>query len=275
MGKKQESKLDYIYRVVVPKVTSVGAALVVVGALFKIMHWTGAGTMLTVGLLTEGFLFLLGAFQPAPPPEAHYDWEKVYPELAEAEAARAKTKQPKAIQRDDKVVEKMALMEKQLAEADLSGDVFKNFGQGMKSLNQTVSQMKDVSQTAAASDEYTKSLQTATKSMGDLNKAYSTTVNAMNQMANSTQDAKAYHAQVQVITKNLGALNAVYEMELKDANSHIKAMNKFYTNLTVAMESMSDASKESHVFKEQMSKLTTNLTSLNKVYGNMLTAMKG
>ena len=94
-------------------------------------------------------------------------------------------------------------------------------------------------------------------------------------MADATKDTKDYHAQVQTITKNLGALNAVYEMELKDANSHLKAMNKFYSNLTVAMESMSDASKESKVFKEQMTSLTSNLTQLNKVYGNMLSAMKG
>ncbi len=274
MSKKQETKLEFIYRVIVPKVTSVGAALVVVGALFKIMHWQGAGTMLTVGLLTEGFLFLLGAFQPAPPPEAHYDWEKVYPELAAAEAAQAAKKADKK-GNEQKELAVLGGIDKMLQEANLGADVFKDFGEGMKSLNTTVTKMKDVTNTAVASDEYTKSLQTATKSMADLNKAYSTTVNAMNQMANTTQDAKAYHAQVQVITKNLGALNAVYEMELKDANSHIKAMNKFYSNLTVAMESMSDASKESKLFKEQMSKLTTNLTSLNKVYGNMLTAMKG
>ena len=91
----------------------------------------------------------------------------------------------------------------------------------------------------------------------------------------SAKDAKEYHSQVQVMTKNLGALNAVYEMELKDANSHLKAMNKFYSNLTTAMEGMADASRESQNFKNQMSQLTTNLSSLNKVYGNMLTAMKG
>jgi len=111
--------------------------------------------------------------------------------------------------------------------------------------------------------------------MGDLNKAYANTVNAMSSMANATKDAKEYHAQVQTITKNLGALNAVYEMELKDANSHLKAMNKFYSNLTTAMESMSEASKESTVFRDQMKSLTGNLTQLNKIYGNMLSAMKG
>jgi gliding motility-associated protein GldL len=275
MGKKQESKADYIYRVVVPKVTSVGASVVIVGALFKIMHWPYAGAMLTAGLLTEAFLFFIGAFQPAPPPEAHYDWEKVYPELAESAPGK---KLP--LRKDDSEKEKKALaamggIDKMLAEANLGGDVFKSFGTGMKKLNESVTQMKDVSSVATASNQYTQGLQEATKSMKNLNNAYSSTVDAMNQMASTTKDTKEYHAQVQVITKNLGALNAVYEMELKDANSHLKAMNKFYSNLTVAMESMSDASKESKLFKDQMSQLTTNLTTLNKVYGNMLTAMKG
>lgn len=271
MSKKQETKLDYVYRVVVPKVTSVGAALVVVGALFKIMHWQGAGEMLTVGLLTEATLFLLGAFQPAPPPETHYDWEKVYPELAGEHKGALPAKKNDA----SKGVAALGSIDKMLEEANIGSEVFKNFGSGMKSLNDSVSKMKDISSVALASDDYARSLQLATKSMGDLNKAYSSTVSAMGEMANSTKDAKEYHSQVQVITKNLGALNAVYEMELKDANSHLKAMNKFYSNLTTAMDSMADASKESKLFKDQMSQLTSNLSSLNKVYGNMLTAMKG
>ena len=77
------------------------------------------------------------------------------------------------------------------------------------------------------------------------------------------------------MTKNLGALNAVYEMELQDANNHLKAMNKFYGNLSMAMENLTDASKDTEQFKGELSKLTTNLTSLNRIYGSMLTAMKG
>ena len=66
----------------------------------------------------------------------------------------------------------------------------------------------------------------------------------------------------------------MYEMELKDANSHIKAMNQFYSNLTVAMGNMDEASKNSETFKQELTKLTGNLTSLNGVYGNMLAAMR-
>jgi len=273
---KQETKLDWFYRVVVPKATSLGAAIVVIGALFKIQHLPFAGEMLGIGLITESLIFFMGVFQPPSPPEAHYEWEKAYPELASDEPVKLSGAKPKSNlpARDDKTTAALAAMEAQLVSA-VNPDMLKNFGSGMQKLTASVDQMKDVTNTAVASEAYTKSLQSATKSMGDLNKAYAGTVSAMSEMANTTKDAKEYHAQVQVITKNLGALNAVYEMELKDANSHLKAMNKFYSNLTVAMESMSDASKESQVFKDQMKSLTTNLTQLNKVYGNMLSAMKG
>ncbi|MGB3465249.1 MAG: gliding motility protein GldL, partial [Cyclobacteriaceae bacterium] len=113
------------------------------------------------------------------------------------------------------------------------------------------------------------------KSLVDMNKSYATTVNAMSEMASASKDAKDYHSQVQNVTKNLGALNKVYELELNDANSHLKAMNKFYSNVTAAMENVAQASKESEQFKKEMSNLTTNISNLNKVYGNMLTAMKG
>jgi gliding motility-associated protein GldL len=272
MGKK-ETKLEWFYRQVIPRATSVGAAVVVVGALFKIQHLPGAGLMLGVGLITEAVIFLFGLFQPAPPPEAHYEWERVYPELADA-SFQALPKPAK----NDAGKQAMAVtgqIDKFLAEADLSADTFKSFGSGMKQLQDSVSKMKDLTNVSLASDEYTTSLKTATKSMGDFNKAQSATVQAMSAMADASKDAKQYHEQVQVITKNLGALNAVYEMELKDANSHLKAMNKFYANLTTAMQNMSDATQESKTFKEQMSSLTGNLTQLNKVYGNMLSAMKG
>lgn len=108
-----------------------------------------------------------------------------------------------------------------------------------------------------------------------MSKSYASTAEAMSGMASAATDAKEYHTQVQNITKNLGSLNAVYEMELQDANNHLKAMNKFYSNLSSAMENMSEASKDTEEFKKNLATLTTNLSQLNSVYGNMLTAMKG
>jgi gliding motility-associated protein GldL len=108
-----------------------------------------------------------------------------------------------------------------------------------------------------------------------MNKSYAQTASAMSEMANASGDAKQYHTQVQNITKNLGALNSVYELELQDANSHLKAMNKFYANVAGVMESMEKAGKGSEKFSQELQKLTGNLTSLNTVYGSMLTAMRG
>jgi len=237
----------------------IGAAIVIVGAMFKIMHWPGAGPMLVVGLSTEALIFAFSAFQPVPhDPE----WSRVYPQLADdyyEEASGSST------------VKKLDDM---LSEANIDQTVISKLGSGLNSLSDSVSNMKDLSNAAVASSEYADNVKTASKSILEMNKSYAKTVDAMSEMANASQDAREYHSQVQNITKNLGALNAVYEMELQDANNHLRAMNKFYANLSTAMENMSEASKDTSSFRDELSKLSKNLTSLNNVYGNMLAAMK-
>ena len=96
----------------------------------------------------------------------------------------------------------------------------------------------------------------------------------MDKMASASKDAEAYHTQMQTVTVKLAALNALYEMELQDANGHLKAMNKFYGNISGAKNNVADAAKNAEKFKVEMGNLTTNLSSLNNVYGSMLTAMK-
>ncbi len=108
-----------------------------------------------------------------------------------------------------------------------------------------------------------------------MNKSYASTAQAMSQFADASKDAQSYHQQVVNATKNLGQLNSVYELELKDAESHVKAMNKFYTNMAGALEGMTRAGEKTQTFANELEKLTGNLTSLNTVYGNMLTAMRG
>ncbi len=277
MALHAESKLDYFYRVIAPKVTSMGAAVVIFGAMFKILHLPGASVMLGVGLTLEALLFIMFAFQPAPPPDAHYSWELAYPELlGNAKDVKYKPKEVKAEDNTQKLsAVAMGAIDSMLSSGEVSADAFKKFGTGIKSLNDTTSKMKDMTEAVNVTNDYANNVKQASSSLANLNKAYATTVQSMQDMSNAAKDAKEFHGQVQLITKNLGALNAVYEMELKDANSHLKALNKFYSNLTTAMESMADASKESQTFKDQMTKLTANITTLNKVYGNMLTAMKG
>ena len=255
---------EKFYQKVAPVITGVGASVVILGALFKIMHWPGAAPMLIVGLGTEAVLFLLFAFAP---PITDPDWTIVYPELGETHSHSARPEKKKDSAGLTKKLDDM------LSDA-ITPDTIQKLGAGFNNLSQTVSQLGTITNAAAASEEYASNVKAATSTIQELNKSYSTTVTAMSSMADASTDAKEYHSQVQNITKNLSALNAVYEMELQDVNVHLKSMNKFYGSLSSAMENMSEASKEAQQFKTELGKLTTNLSSLNTIYGNMLSAMR-
>ena len=273
---KKETGLQKFYRTLVPKITSVGAAAVVVGAMFKIQHWPGASIMLIAGLSTEAALFLLGVMAPSPPPEAHYHWEKVYPELDDSGGTSPVThsKKLKPMDNQKAVLGALSMIDKALAEGKLDANSFSSFSQGMKKMNQSVSQIKNITEVSAASNEFKTNLLNSSKAIEGLNKNFEGANKAMTSLNTSLDSSKEYHGQLQKITKNLGAMNAIYEMELKDADTHLKAMNRFYGNLNNALENMNQASQESRVFKNQISTLSGNLASLNKVYGNMLNAMK-
>jgi gliding motility-associated protein GldL len=253
------------YEDIAPVVTGLGASVVILGALFKIQHYPGAGPMLIVGLVTEAILFAMFAFAPK---ETHYHWERVYPQLVDDEYAYDDDEAAS----NEGVVTKLGDM---LSNAGVNESVVQKLGAGLSNLSDSVAKMSDLSNAAVATEQYAINATHAANELKAVGKAYSDTANAMKGMANAAGDASEYHSQVQAITKNLGALNSVYELELQDADKHLKAMNKFYANLSSAMENMADASKDTDKFKKELAGLTNNLTNLNGVYGAMLTAMKG
>jgi gliding motility-associated protein GldL len=262
-------KKNFLYDDVMPKVYGIGAAVVIIGALFKILHWKGADVMLMVGLGTEAVIFFLSAFQPH---QAETDWSLVYPELSEGydpstndNRFREKAPQPNGL---------TGKLDDMLKNANVTPEALTNLGQGLNRLSTTTSQLAQLGDATNATDEYTQKVRTAAQSLERINESYANTVEAVSAMSNATGDAKEYHLQVQNVTKNLGALNAVYEMELQDANTHLKSMNQFYGTLGKAMENMVQAGKDTENMQGQVAALTTNLSSLNRVYGNMLNAMR-
>lgn len=278
MSNKKGGFNDLLYKTIMPKIYGIGASVVILGAMFKILHLPGAGAMLGVGLTTEAIIFFLSAFEP---PHHDPDWSKVYPELAEDYEGTAP-----ASRRIGKGGDQMSQkLDKMLEQAKIGPELVESLGRGMHRLSDNVSKMNNMGDVGSITKDYADSLKQSTGVMNEVNKSYDTTLKAMQEMAtvsksatadmaNSSQNAKEYHTQVQSVTKNLEALNAVYELELQDANSHVKAMNKFYSNLTTSLESMSKATDDAEQFKSEIKQLTSNLASLNTVYGNMLTAMK-
>ena len=262
---------SFVWDRLVPTIYSAGAAVVILGALFKIQHWDGGSEMLTIGLGTEVIIFLLYAIQTlTQSSDRDPDWTRVYPELADDYSGPAINRVGAASGSGI-----TAKLDNMLDNAKISPDVFDSLGKNFRTLSDTVGKITDLTDATVATNDYAKNVKSASVAIGDMNKSYGVAINAMTSMADATKDAQSYREQFQQITKNMGALNAVYELELQDTTKHLKAMNAFYGNLTAAMENMADATKESQVFKSEMNKLTTNISSLNGIYGNMLTAMRG
>jgi len=235
--------------------------------------------MLGMGLSTEAIIFFLSAFEPK---HREFDWTKVYPELAEDyEGPLSQRKSLKGA--GDSVSKKLDTL---LESNKIGPELIDSLGRGMRNLADTTHKLGKMGDAAVSTSEYAHSVKAASENINKMNSSYAQTVSSMvemasvsksatAEMANASNDAKEYHTQVQSVTKNLGALNAVYEMELQDANKHIKAMNKFYTNLTQSMDSMAQASSDAEQFKSEINKLTSNLSRLNSIYGGMINAMKG
>ncbi|MFI5221380.1 MAG: gliding motility protein GldL [Bacteroidia bacterium] len=237
------------------KVYGFGASVVIVGALFKIMHWPMANFFLIVGLGTEAVIFALSAMEPLP---KHYDWSLVYPELAGIEESKGTISQQ---------------LDKMLEEAKVGPELIQSLGNGLKSLSDNVNSFKDISNASVATDAFTKNVQQASQTVMGLNSSYAKAVDAMNGMVTASEGSKEYGNQIEKLTKNLSSLNSVYELEIKESNNHLKSINEFVGNISKVVSSLNETQGQTENFKTEIGKLSKNLTALNNVYGNMLSAM--
>lgn len=251
-------------------IIGLGASIVLLGALFKIQHWPGAGVMLTIGMCTEAFIFaLLGVI----PPAKEYYWERYYPNLDENPHVEAYRKGGKV---DNKLkTSSSRSLDQMLEEANITPANLKKLNENFQRFGQVVDQVRDISEVTSATNEYSQSARTAATALSEMSGTFQGAAQTMNAFNNAADDTAKFHQQVQVLSRNLGSLNQIYEVELSDANNHLKAMNKFYSNLVSASDAMASSATDAVAAKEQIALLSRNLTTLNQVYGNMLSAMQG
>ena len=241
---------------------SFGAAVVIAGALFKIMHWPGANIMLIIGMSAEVIIFIISGFEPQTAMHAEYEWERVYPELA-VEGPINKNQKPLTQQLD-----------KMLSDAKVGPDLINSLGKGFTSLGESVSKLNDLTDATVAANDFSKNAKNAAGQINTFAQAAASATSAVNIIGAGAEHTKIYHEQVQTMVKNLSQLNAIYELELQDSNNHLKAMNKFFGNLNQAAQALSETATDATKYKDNLAQLNKNLTSLNAVYGNMLSAMK-
>lgn len=280
-GKKKSFFESRRWKNIMKYIYGLGASVVIIGALFKILHLPGANIMLIVGLGTEALIFAISVLEPI---HEEIDWAKVYPELAE-EDDFADLEELKL--EGEEATEERALghghgsgagnflgeADAALKKAKIGPELLESLSESLEGLKNNVSQLSGITDATLATEEYSSKIKQAAEKVDILNSKYSTTVDAMSQFSDAVDDARAYHEQVQAVTRNLSSLNAVYELELQDAQAHLRSMNQFYGSLSAAMNNLMDASKDTEQYKKEVAQLTNNLHSLNVIYGNMLTAM--
>jgi gliding motility-associated protein GldL len=185
-----------------------GAAIVIVGALFKLQHWKGAGLMLTIGLSTEAIIFFFSAFEK---PHEDPDWSLVYPELA-----YMKDPDKKVSQSNDTPVKELDNM---LEKANVDQALITRLGDNLRAFNQTVEGVSKSMDAVSATGEYSDQMREASRKLAEMNTYYDLQLRTMQNIGNSVGDSEKFTSELAALGENLQSLNKMY-------GNMLNAMNK-------------------------------------------------
>ena len=286
---------SYQGKKVVGMVYSLGASVVIVGALFKILHLPGASQMLFAGMLTEALLFAIGCLDK-PHPEFH--WEEVFPQLVDLhtvsaeEASHVQTIARPNLAAATGGAPAVAATPVAAASAStpsakapaLKDEDFQALKDGIADLAKTASQFSELGKVAqsgiklneklaaaeVATSEYAAKLANAGIATDGLAQAANGLSGAYNQvgadMKSVADETKAFKSGVEQVGKNVAALNSVYELQLQTLNAQVEAQK----NATAATK---EAAEAQVAFAASTKQLQKQVADLNGIYGSMLNAL--
>jgi gliding motility-associated protein GldL len=272
---------SYKKKVFTNMATGFGAAIVIVGAMFKIMHWPGASVMLVAGLSTEAALFIMGAFEK---PHMEVDWSLVYPELAhshgdsheedselvESSNDKSHGNQISAPVNNDPISQKLDQM---LMDANIGTELIESLGEGLRTFGSTAKTLNEVGSASVATEEFIGSIKGASENVSKLSDSYLKASESLTDLVSTNGDSVSYGEQLSQMTKNLAELNSVYAQQISANNDSVKLSAEISTNINQLLINLSDSVEDTKRYKEQVAILGENLSKLNTVYGNMLSAM--
>lgn len=258
---------------------SVGAAVVIIGALFKILHWPGASAVLMIGMFTEAFLFTIGTLDA---PHPTYAWEQVFPQLVSLEHGCEPELYAEVSKR-----EKPTLLNgvgggstgggSGIPTGSLSEKDQASLSEGIQKLAKTAQQLNDLGKVAEGTAKLGEKMEVAGVAMEKF--AASAT--------NMSGQTEAYEKGLNAVNANLNNLNAVYELQLKNVQAQAEALKTqadktnaataqvelMATDMKKAAAAAASAAKSSEAYEAAAKQLAAQVADLNKVYGNMLNAL--
>ena len=182
-----------------------GAAVVIVGALFKIQHWAGASIMLIIGLGVEALIFGLSAFDPV---DEELDWSLVYPELAGGQAKK----------KDEKPADAQGLLSQKLdnllKDAKIDGALMESLGSSIRNFESAAKGISPTVDSIASQKKYSEEMSMAAAQMESLNSLYKVQLESASRNAEANKEiadnAAKLKDQMQAMTQNIASLNNVY-----------------------------------------------------------------
>ena len=262
---------------------SIGAAIVIWGALFKILHLEGGSTLLCIGMGTEIAMFILTAFD-RPPKE--YAWEEVFPVLdSKDEADRpdftsgsgvviqggyggySSAETPSGVSTD--------------VAAEYSAPAGSGFSAPAASLPQTPEEIEGM---ADATASYLERMQQMAEQMERLNRTTESLNNVCETLLGSYEaithnsetisgSSKGYVEQMQDLNRNIAGLNTIYEIQLKSVSSQLESIDRVNRGLKDIRDMYEKSAAESSRYCEETERMARYMKQLNSVYEKMITAM--
>jgi gliding motility-associated protein GldL len=219
-----------------------GAAVVILGALFKINHFPGANIMLILGMGTEAVIFTFSSFEPLHP---DYHWEHIYPELVEVgevdidahEAPAARNHS--GVQVNELVVQKL---EELFLQANITPEIFNRLEAGLERLVETTGNVSNVTNILVANDNYVTKVNEMTSKMGET-------------------------------TQSIAGLKDLYMKQMEVVDTQAKVTASLQSSMNEVLETLGASLADAKKYKNDIADLSSKVAKLNDVYGKMMSAI--
>ncbi|MDR1886810.1 MAG: gliding motility protein GldL [Prevotellaceae bacterium] len=255
-----------------------GASVVILGALFKLMHWPGASTMLVAGMGTEAVIFIISVFEALP---REYHWDAVFPELSENHASGSQ--HVSQTQRPQQHAGGSVNFDLNIDRTTTDG-----LKENIRKFSDSMNQMSGLSSLVSAASELTGKMYSTSgaivsvgESAGALSDSYSKGSLAIQQLNEQSKAGleqihsgyEYYRGQLEALGRTMGALNSSYELYLQETK---KVQNDYITlhgDIQQLAGNVNVSISETQKLGAQMASLNNNVENLNSIYGSMLTAV--
>lgn len=275
-----------------------GASIVILGALFKILHVPYANQILTVAMITEALVFFISAFEH---PSNEYHWEEVFPVLKSKNPmdrpdfvgtpVSSMINSPENVE-DDEINPNLNINLTGKPKGNTLGNLgleineedTANLSESIKKLNGAAHQISKMAELTEATQKYLEQLSGMSANMERFSQVTNSLTNVSDTLLNSyksitdnsdgiNQNSRGYVQQMEMLNRNISGLNTIYEIQLKSISSQIESIEHINGGLNRIKEMYDGSVVDSSVFRNETEKMTHQLAELNQVYGRLLQAM--